>query len=188
MQIQKSIIMKTLIISTVLVLFAGFSQAQIIELEEARVSFSPVSLIDENSFSVSVLENYAGEFEKDPLVFMKNNFDIEEFISQLQDEDYESYLVSFRSRKGELRAEFDKVGNLLATNLRFENILLPRDICHQLYRDHKGWTMVKNVHIASGKKDVVNKNFYRITMKNGKEKKNLKIEASKEIRTAMVGL
>ena len=90
--------MKTLIISIALVLVAGISQAQIIELDEARVSFSPVSVIDENSFSVSILENYAGEFEKDPLAFMKNNFDILEFISQLPGDDYESYLVSFRSR------------------------------------------------------------------------------------------
>ena len=180
--------MKTLIFSIALVLCAGFSQAQIIELDEARVSFSPVSLIDENSFSVTVRENYAGEFEKDPLAFMKNNFDIREFISQLQGEDYESYLVSFRSRKGELRAEFDKVGNLLATNLRFENIALPLDICHLLYREHKGWTMVKNVHIARSKKDVVNKDLYRITMRTGKEKKNLKIDARKDIRTAMVNM
>lgn len=180
--------MKTLIISIALVLVAGISQAQIIELEEARVSFSPVSLIDENSFSVTVRENYTGEFEKDPLAFMKNNFDIREFISQLQGKDYESYLVSFRSRKGELQAEFDKVGNLLSTNQRFENIALPLDICHQLYREHKGWTMVKNVHIASSKKDVVNKDLYRITMRNGKEKKNLKIDARNDIRTAMVNM
>lgn len=180
--------MKTLIISIALVLVAGISQAQIIELEEARVSFSPVSVIDENSFSVTIEENYAGEFQKDPLAFMKNNFDIMEFISQLPGDDYESYLVSFRSRKGELRAEFDKVGNLLSTNQRFENISLPLDVCHQLYREQKGWTMVKNVHIASSKKDAVIKDFYRITMRNGKEKKNLKIDARKDIRTAVVGL
>ena len=178
--------MKTLIFSIVFVVCAGISQAQIIELGEARVSFSPVSLIDENSFSVTVIENYVGEFEKDPLAFMKNNFDIRELISQVKGEDYESYLVSFRSKKGELQAEFDKVGNLLGTNLRFEDILLPLDICHQLYREHKGWAMVKNVHIASSRKDIVNKDFYRITMRNGKEKKNLKIDARRDIRNAMV--
>lgn len=178
--------MKTLIFSFVLVLCAGFSQAQIIELEEARLSFSPVSLNDENSYSVEVLENYVGEFEKDPLAFMKNNFDIKEFIANVQSENYESYLVSFRSRKGELRAEFDKVGTLLNTNLKFKNILLPRDIRNQLYVEHKGWTMVKNVHIASSLKGVVNKDLYRITMVNGKQKKNLKIDSRKDIRTAMV--
>ena len=48
--------------------------------------------------------------------------------------------------------------------------------------------MVKNVHIASSKKDVVSKDLYRITMRNGKEKKNLKIDARKDVRTAMVSL
>lgn len=185
--------MKTLIFSIVLVLCAGFiqaqnteSQRQIIELDEARIFFSPVSLNEENSYSIAVLENYSGEFEKNPLAFMKKNFNIWEFISQVQDEDYDSYLVSIRSRKGELQAEFDKVGNLLNTNQRFENILLPRDIRVQLYQDHKGWTMVKNVHVARSWKGIVNKNLYRITLQNGKEKKNLKIDARKDIRTALV--
>lgn len=177
--------MKTLIFSIVLVLCAGFSQAQIIELEEARLSYNPVALDAANSFKVTVNENYIGEFEKDPLAFMKNNFDIQEFISQVESEDYDYYLVSFRSRKGELRAEFDKVGNLLNTNQRFENILLPNDICHQLYRDHKGWEMVKNIHIGRSRNGVVNKDLYRITMMNGKQKKNLKIDAQKDNRTAM---
>ncbi len=178
--------MKTLIFSIVLVLCAGYSQAQITDLEEVRLSISPVDLNVANSFKVTIPENYVGEFEKDPLAFMKNNFDIREFISQVQSEDYETYLVSFRSRKGELRAEFDKVGDLLSTNQRFENILLPMDICHQLYREHKGWAMVKNAHIARSRNGVVNKDLYHITLMNGKEKKKLKIDARKDIRNAMV--
>lgn len=178
--------MKTLIFSFLLVLCAGFSQAQINELEEARISFGPEYLnYDNNHYRLDVLESYVGEFEKDPLAFMKNNFDIREFISQVQNEDIESYLVSFRSRKGELRAEFDKAGTLLTTNSKFKNILLPRDICHQLYRDHKGWAMVKNVHIARSRNGMVKKDLYRITLKNGKEKKNLKIDARKDFRPAM---
>ena len=178
--------MKTLIFSIVLVLCAGFSQAQIIQLEETRVSYSPVSLYNGNQYSVTVLEDYVGEFEKDPLAFMKNNFDIEEFISQVQNEDYEYFLVSFRSRKGELEAKFDKVGDLLNTNLKFTNILLPREINHQLYRDHKGWAMVKNVHIARTSKGDVKKDLYRITLKKGNQKKNLKIDALEDMGMAMV--
>lgn len=178
--------MKTLIFSIAFVLCAGFSQGQIIELEEARIFFNTGSLNDENSFNVTVHENYNGEFEKNPLVFMKKNFDIREFISRVQSEKYDSYLVSIRSRKGELQAEFDKVGNLLNTNQRFENIFLPRAIRHQLYREHKGWKMVKNVHIAKCWKGTVSKDFYRITVKNGDETKNLKIDARRALPTVIV--
>lgn len=177
--------MKTLVFSFVLALCAGFGQAQITQLDEARLTYNPETLNAANHFKVTVLENYAGEFEKDPLAFMENNFDILDLISQVKSGDYETYLVSFRSRKGEFRARFDKVGDLLDTNLKFKNILLPMDLCHQLYRDHKGWAMVKNVHIARNKNGVVKKDFYRITMKNGKEKKNLKIHARK-VGNAMV--
>lgn len=101
-------------------LSAGFSQAQIIELEEARLSFSPVSLGEDNVYSVNVLENYVGEFEKDPLVFMQNNFDIKEFIAQVQREDFEYYLVSFRTKKGNFAQNLTKLATFLppARNLK----------------------------------------------------------------------
>ena len=170
--------MKTLIISLILILFAGLSQAQVIELSEAKIGFEPVALEKENSFRLNVKENYVGEFEKNPLVFMENNFDIKTFINRVKNDKYNSYRVSFRSKKGFLNVEFDEEGNLLKTSQKFTNVRLPGKIYEQLYRDFKGWVLAKTVHVASGKPGKPDRDVYHITLKKGNKKESLKIKAN----------
>lgn len=173
--------MRTLFIYLVLVVWAGVSQAQeITELKEAKVGFAPLSsevTKDGDSYSFKVNEAYQGEFENDALGFMNAYFDIDNFIAEVKDEKYDSYQVSFNSKKGHLIADFDKHGNLGATSERFRNILLPADLRERIYKDHQGWTMVKNVHLTQGKSGVLNKNIYRIKLENGKSRKVVKIDA-----------
>ena len=172
--------MKTLIIYLVLVIWAGVSQAQeITELKEAKVGFAPLSsevIQDGNSYSFNVKENYTGEFEENPIAFMKAYFDIDNFIAEVKEEKYDGYQISFRSKKGHLRADFDKNGKLGATSERFKNILLPASLREQIYRDHKGWEMVKNIRVTRGENGLVNKEFYRIKLRNGDQRKTLKID------------
>lgn len=180
--------MKTLIFFMVLLLCSEYSQAQTIELAEARINFQSVTQIDKNSFSVALREKYAGDFEKDPVKFVEKNFDIKQIISQVENKykGYDSYLGIFRSRKGELICEFDNTGDILSSTLKFKNIFLPRGIRHQLYLEHQGWTMIRNVRAASMKRGIVKKDAYYITLKNGKQTKKLKIDAQKDIPTTVV--
>lgn len=151
---------------------------EIIELQEAKVenkSSTTTILNRGNHFSVNIQETSRGEFEKDPLAFMDRYFDIQDLIDKVGDKKYLSYHVTFRSRKGELNAKYDNNGTLLSTSLRLENVLVPHELKHQLYRDYKGWEMVKNLHIAKGKRGVAEVDYYKITMKNGNKKKNFKV-------------
>lgn len=172
--------MKTLFIYLVLVIWAGVSQAQeITELKEAKVGFAPLSsevIRDGNQFSFIVKESYAGDFEANPLAFMEANFDIHNFITVLKGEKFDSFQVTFSSKKGHLLADFDKHGNLGTTSERFKNIFLPASLREQLYKDHKGWKMVKNVRVTRGENGMVDKEFYRITLRNGDQRKTLKID------------
>lgn len=172
--------MRTLFIYLVLVLWAGVSQAQkITELKEAKVGFAPLSsevIRDGDSFSYKVNEAYQGEFENDALGFMNAYFDINNFMTEVKDENYDSYQVSFISKKGHLIANFDKHGNLETTSERFRNILLPANLREEIYKDHNGWTMIKNVHLTQGKSGVLNKDIYRIKLENGKSRKIVKID------------
>ena len=86
-----------------------------------------------------------------------------------------SYDVGLQSLKGALMANFDRNGVLLTTAQKFKNIPLPLAISRLLVKDHKGWAMTKNSYVASGKGDVLNKELYRITLKNGKNTQNIKI-------------
>ena len=174
--------MKTLSIYLVLAIFCGVLHAQeITELKEAKVGFAPLSSeVTQNgdSFIFKVSESYTGEFEKDPVAFLNNHFVIKDFISQYGERKYASYSVTFKSKKGRLLAHFDKDGSLRKTSEKFNDIILPDALRHQLYRDHKGWTMVKNVHIKNAKDGMVNKDIYHIKMELDNRKKNFKIDAS----------
>jgi hypothetical protein len=187
--ILKSSLMKTLAISLVLVLAAAISQAQgIIELNETRVDYSPLfseMTQNGNTYIMKVRENHSREFEKDPITFLRKNFNAPKFISLVNNMDYDSYQVNFRSNKGDLYAEYDRNGNLGIISHRFKNVAMPYPLMQQLYIDNKGWSVVKNVHIAYGKKGKIDRSFYKVTLKNGKQERKLKIDAPQVDRLAV---
>ncbi len=172
--------MKNLGIFLALTFWAVVTNAQqVTVLDEAKVGFAPISSEvtgDGDRYSFTVNESYYREFEMDPLAFMDNYFNIDNFIDEVKDKGFDSYEVSFKSSKGSLRASFDKDGNLGKTKQRFVNILLPEELRHQLYRDHKGWTMVKNVHIARGESGAIARSFYKIKLEKDGNKKRIKID------------
>ena len=161
-----------------LLLLAGIAtgQAQVIQLDEARVEGRSVKIsINGDDLKYAVVEDYKGQFHKNPIAFMKEKFDIHSFIEQMRGTGYDSFLVEFRNRKGYLEASFDGEGNLLRTSQKFKNIALPIAIARELVTKHNGWTMKKNLYLASGKGDALDNELYRITMKNGKRTQNVKI-------------
>lgn len=174
--------MEKLVIFVALALSAVISNAQeVIELQEAKVEFSPVSqniTNPGNSFSVNIKENYIGEFEKDPMAFMTNNFDMKKVIAELGVYNYTNYEVSFISTKGELIVNFDGNGEKTGSFMRFRDMALPSQLQHQLYRDHKGWALMKTLRIARESNGKVDKDYYKITMEKGNKKRKFKINAS----------
>jgi hypothetical protein len=180
--------MKNVIFYSLLLFCVVSVKAQeVTKLKTTTVTFEPyVANVDsnfDNSFMVKVDVNYAGEFSKNPIKFMKENFDIQSFISfldgrnstGLQKTDYESYGVTFSSSKGHLEAKFSKDGELVETSQNFKNILVPLNVRRELHTSYKGWNMVKNTYTASGKSDQIDKELYRIKLKNGNKSQIVKI-------------
>jgi len=172
--------MRTLIVLLLLVGFISTSQAQkITQLEEAKVSFAPKAIkISSNldNYVFTVKENFAGEFIKNPMAFMQENFDINTFITSIDNDDYEEFLVTFKSSKGYLEANYDKEGTLVKTSQSFKDIVLPLNVRRELYKNHTGWTMVQNKYLASGKGDRIDKEVYKIKIENGNKRQNIKID------------
>jgi hypothetical protein len=108
---------------------------------------------------------------------MEAYFDINAFIEAVGKDDYDSYDVSFVSKKGILKAIFDRDGKLVRSSSRFKNIRLPEKLRSQLYRDHKGWAMTKNIHITRGSKEILGKNYYKVKLENGNDRKKVIFEA-----------
>lgn len=154
-------------------------QAQVVQLEEAKVKYTPEAVIVKNgvsAFQMKIAESYAGQFENNPLKFVKENFAIQELIKETKRAKYDSYFVTFKSKKGYLEAEYNKKGNLVRTSQKFHNIKIPVQMRKDLIADHKGWNMKKNSYVASGNKDLLDKEVYRITLTDGKKNKSIKIK------------
>jgi len=175
--------MKNLIVFLFIVCGIATGQAQkVTQLKETKVEFAPYSIIptsDIDIYKVVVNENYKGQFSLNALKFVKENFDANELIQAINNPDYDSYLISFRSSKGFLDATYSKDGKLVNSHQMFKDVVLPQEIRRELYTNYKGWTMAKNKYVASGNGDKLNKEIYRINLKKDNKKKNIKIIPSR---------
>ena len=107
---------------------------------------------------------------------MRSNLDITAMLKELAKENFVSYQVTFRSSKGYLAAEFDKNGELQRTSQKFKNIALPSALRSELYSSNKGWTMVSNKYVASGKGEFLDKEIYKIRLENANQKRTVKLD------------
>ncbi len=170
--------MKPMMILLLILCWISNVEAQeVTQLEEARVTFSPeVSVVtDLDNVELKVKESYPGHFSENPIRFMQENFDINELLSVIDTKDFDKIQVSFVNRKGRLEATFDKDGDLVETYQQFKNIALPRNVREQLYNENKGWSMLKNKYVASGKGSKMDKQKYRIRLSNGNQNKSITI-------------
>lgn len=104
----------------------GTGQAQVIQLDEARVDAKAVKITSNGEdLKYGVVENYKGQFHQNPIAFIKEKFDIHSFIEQVKGRHYDFYVVEFKNKKGYLEANFDEEGTLLGTAQKFKNIALP---------------------------------------------------------------
>lgn len=171
--------MKNLLTALLLLGLVSTGQAQDpIVLEELRLEATSFEL-DPNSGTLEIMipEDYEGQFHDNPLKFAKSKFDINRLLEDNEDSGYESYTVTFKSSKGYLSAEYNREGSLVSSHQEFRNIALPRQASADLYKDHQGWTMVRNKHIISTRNGEVTKDFYKVRLRNGQKGKSLKIIA-----------
>lgn len=165
-----------------ILLIMGFvipvSAQKIIRLDELKMSYSKETLqfdSNSNTLNLNIPESYIGEFMKNPLGFVKKNFDINEVIVANSSLNYETYDVTFNSTKGYLNAQYDKIGDLKKSNFEFKNVRLPYQTSVDLFQKNQGWSIVKTKHIGYSKEWNVNKEYYKVKMAKGNKTKNLKI-------------
>lgn len=174
--------MRNLIFCLLLFGFTGLGHSQIV-LGEAKVDYDPASLkVDPatNSVTIKIPEKKIGEFQNDPLLFIDKNFDIHQFLLDNRDLDFELVQVLFQGRKGHVRANYSRKGDLISTYHKFKNVNLPNEAMMEIYRTYPDYRVVKNVHIAKTKNGELKKEFYRVKVKNGSSSKTLKFDKTRE--------
>lgn len=161
-----------------LVVLSTTTQAQeITELKEAII-IAPNArqvLNGESDLTFTISENYYGEFSKDPIAFMKANFNIREFIDFTSDMKYDAYLVTFKSEKGRLEVDFDKNGRLKRNRQSFNDVVLPIQIQQEIHRNHPDWNMETNKFYSKGKGESTDKIVYRIKLNNGDKVRRIRL-------------
>ncbi|MCG2432047.1 hypothetical protein [Aequorivita xiaoshiensis] len=173
--------MKTLFIFILLSLTTVAINAQEVTiLDETKLFYAPLNISvtqEGDSYIYNIKESHSRQFSRDPIGFLRSNFDIQSFIAHTADSKYHAYLVTFKSTNGSLEADFDSNGRLLETRQQFKNVLLPPDVRNNIFNDYKGYTVTKAKYSARTKGEILTKAIYKIKLENGKNKQTLKIDA-----------
>jgi hypothetical protein len=159
---------------------AGNSQ---ILLEETMIKYQPVSLaLDQESHQLSIKlpEKLSGEFQQNPLAFMKTRFNVQKFLKDNEQADYDAFEVFFKSRKGFLRASFNKAGDLISSNQKFKNIPLPQDVRLEVFRLHRDAMVEGTKYIAFSKGWDITKEIYRIKIRDGDKTHRVRINRNND--------
>ncbi len=157
--------MKKPILIILLLALSSQVYSQVIELNEVvitAVNYKYLNSVDSEDTDVSVqlLE------EK---VAMHNLKD-----SNLYNDDYDTYYITFFIPEGKILAAYDKDGKLIRTIEKFKNVKLPMKVRDAIVKRFPNWRMVEDV--------------YRVNYHKGSVKKQYKVTLEKEDETMKVKL
>lgn len=179
--------MKKLVLTMVCLAFVAMAYSQkVVKLDPLNLEYDPKTLKMEepsNSLSFKVSEDYVGQFHSNPLKYAMENFNIMDFIEANRDMEYDTYTVTFKTNKGNLRVNFNKDGEIKSSSQRFKDVSLPYDSMYSVLRANEGYSIVSTKHLAytytmAGR--AANKEFYKVKLKNGKNTKTVKLNIERD--------
>jgi hypothetical protein len=108
-----------------------------------------------------------------------SRFDIKE--SPKFDGRSKPFKTIFKSSKGSIVATYDNKGKVLATTEKFKNVKLPDDVRVSVFKDHPNWVLFSDTYSVLYLRNKDLKKVYKVQIRNGNLKKNLKIDFSRNI-------
>ncbi len=97
--------------------------------------------------------------------------------SELYEDDYDYYTVSFYIPDGRIVAAYDRDGNIIRTIEKFESVKLPKDVRDAVFDRFPNWTLDKDVYYVNYRTNMDTRKVYKIKLKNGSEVLRVKIDA-----------
>ncbi|TDN89334.1 hypothetical protein DET49_10679 [Salegentibacter sp. 24] len=175
--------MKKLILSLLCIAISGVAYSQgIIKLDEMMVN-PPNLEIDEatNAITLNVNEDYKGQFHSNPLKYAKDNFNLMELIQANKGKDFDTYEVTFKTNKGNLKVNYNDKGEIISSYQMFKDVRLPYNAMISILKANKGYTLTGTKHLAySGSGEEIEKEFYKAKLENGNKSKIVKLNISKD--------
>lgn len=161
--------MKRNFVGILILLLYGSIQSQVVELSEVVVSAVNYKYLQgvgaaDAAVAVKSLEEKVAKYD------LKH--------SDIYDDMYETYRVSFFIPQGKVVAAYDKDGNIIRTIEKFENTRLPKESRDAIVQRFPNWTMVENIYrINYHNKKGTTRNDYQVKLVNGDQVITVKIDA-----------
>lgn len=102
------------------------------------------------------------------------DFDLKE--SELYQDEWDYYKVSFFIPEGKIVAAYDKDGNILRTIEKFKNIKVPKSVAESVLNRFPGWVIFEDVYKVNYHKDKGVKKIYKLTLENGDKRMKVKTD------------
>ncbi len=109
---------------------------------------------------------------------MVANYDLKN--SDLYQDEYDEYVISFYIPEGKILAAYDKDGKLLRTAEKFEDVNLPRVIKEAVALRFPGWTIAKDYYMVKYYDQTGATKKYKLKLVNGDKRLNIKMNEKGE--------
>ena len=154
--------MKTLKLTFTALFTAILIHAQTIELPETLISLNYKYLDIQESHD---MPQRVKDLETEVL-----KYNHKEQISELYDDEYDTYSVSFYVPKGKIVAAYDKNGKIIRTIEKYNNVRLPLEVMQAVSKRFPNWGIVEDVYLVKYQCDKDSlKQEYKIKIKNDEE-------------------
>ena len=139
-------------------------------ISEAKSIKSPLEL---NSDYVAVVHETSSRDEVKYFSTIISEYD----VRQAEDYDAEKkdYTADFKSKDGFARAAYDDNGRVVSVKKTFKNVMLPSEIQQHISENYAGFEIVKNKYTVSYNLGEDVEKTYILNLKNGKEKKKIRV-------------
>ena len=151
--------MKTSFIFITTLLYTFFINAQTIELPQTIISLNYKYLESQESKTMPL---HVKNLEAEVL-----NYNHKEELSELYDDEYDTYSVSFYVPKGKIVAAYDKNGKIIRTIEKYNNVRLPLEVMQAVSKRFPNWGIIEDVYLVKYHCDEDSlKHEYKIKIKN----------------------
>lgn len=100
--------------------------------------------------------------------------------SDIYEDDFDTYLVSFYLPAGQILATYDSSGKLLQTAEKYKDISLPRAVVEAVSDRFPNWGITKDVYMVSYFADSGAEKVYKLTLHNGNKRLRVKVNEKGE--------
>jgi hypothetical protein len=163
--------MKTILSTLITLTLANLINAQTIDLPQTIISLNYKYLENQNSKTIN---QHVKTLESEVI-----NYDHKENLSELYDDDYETYSVSFYVPKGKIVAAYDKSGKIIRTIEKYNNVRLPLVVMQAVSKRFPNWGIIEDAYLIKYHCEADSlKQEYKIKIQN--ENKVLTVRTNEE--------